>query len=1282
MFKFFLVLANLFLFLKLSVGQSDFNNVSSVATAVYFDVSPPLRDMVNHQIKKTDQTWKQGFVGNYFDIKKPEPRKNFPADYVDPVKQLIYGSLTLDTTLQNFDGETNAQGVAPPDTYGEAGPNHYFQVVNLAFQIFNKSGTSLLGPSLNSSIWTGMSNNENDGDAVVLYDEQADRWVFTQFSLPNYPNSPFYQMIAVSQTPDPTGSWYRWQFSFSSMPDYPKFGVWPDGYYMSANRFSSGSGSFAGVYALAYERSAMLAGSAGARMIQFSLPNTNEAYTILPADCDGVFPPYGTPEYFTYIHTSSPYHLGIIEFHTDWTTPASSTFGNFLCVPVATFSASMTISNGGSIPQSGTNTKLDAITDRLMYRAQFRTFSDHQSMVLNHTVNAGSNVAGIRWYELRRTTGAWSVYQQSTFSPDSKSRWMASMAMDTSGNIALGYSISASSMFPSIRYSGRLRDDPLGLITHAEKGIINGGGSQTGIAPSPDNRSRWGDYSGMSVDPTQPNTFWYTQEYYAATSSWGWKTRVGSFQIGSIAPVADFKANSITPCLENTVIFTDQTYGNPISWSWSITPSTFAYIDGTSSTSQNPHVKFNKYGTYTIALTATNALGNNTKTKSNYISVNTLNADFTASLTTVVSGNPTVFTDASTCNATSWSWNFGSGATPSTASIQGPISVTYSSTGAKNVSLTVNGTTTQTKSSYINVINTPFNMTNATITTCSGNFYDPGGSASNYGNNLDYTETFYPSTPNSNIRFVFSVFALEAETNCYYDYLKIYDGNTTSSPLLGTWCGTNSPGTVTASNATGSLTFVFHSDDGSNLAGWASSISCVSNNLAPVANFSANNILPSIGSTVIFTDQSTNGPSSWIWTFAPNTVSYVDATSGTSPNPHVQFNSNGMYTVSLQAANASGSDTKTKTNYINSGTPGLWTGITSSDWNTASNWSNYVIPTPTTNVSLPSSAPNWPSLTGDLTMGIKCSNLTLAANSVLSSTGNFTVNAGDTLTFNGPATLQVGGDWNDYGIFNSGTGTVEFTGANSGKITGGINKAGYVSNYALSTFAKSMTPLSGATTLTSGDDVSYDVNIGFTFIYLGVSYTQVRVNSNGWASLNLTGIADAVDNSNLFTTALPATALAPWWDDLTTDGQSSLSYKTEGNAPNRVLTLQWYRLFTFYSGTTTARISFQVKLYETSNVIEFCYGSLEAGVHDHGESASIGIKDGTGGPGHFREATTGSTTTGITSLVSTGNWPAVNYRFTSPSSTEVFYNLKESKINSTFTIEPGIIVNGNVILSQ
>ena len=448
------------------------------------------------------------------------------------------------------------------------------------------------------------------------------------------------------------------------------------------------------------------------------------------------------------------------------------------------------------------------------------------------------------------------------------------------------------------------------------------------------------------------------------------------------------------------------------------------------------------------------------------------------------------------------------------------------------------------------------------------------------------------------------------------------------------------------------------------------------------ANFNANNITPYVDSTVIFNDLSIGVPLSWNWSFSPSSVSYEDGTTSTSQNPQVQFNSNGPFTVTLVVTNASGSSTKVKTSYIHAGTPGLWTGITSTNWSIGSNWHNWLVPASKTNVTIPGSAFFWPVFSGGLTVGTHCKNLTLSGASQLTVNGIVTVNPGCSVTFTGPGWLQLAGDWTDYGLFNSGTGTVEFTGSNPSKITGGINKNTFLPDYSRSTFTAGMTNISGGAPGPTGDDSSSVVSIGFVFNYLGVPYTHVKITCNGWASLNLTGDdIYSYDNTSLFSTFLPNTTLAPWWDDMLADTTSAISYIITGIAPNRVFTAEWKHLLSYYTGVT-ARLNFQLKLYETTNVIEFCYGNVESGTHHGNESASIGIEDATGGPGHFIEATTGSTTTGVSTLVSTINWPLINYRFTPPSSGEVFYNLKESKVNATMTIQPGIIVNGNLILKQ
>ena len=410
------------------------NNVTGpiVQMPVYFDVSPPLRDMVKNLPKHAETSWKDGIVRNKFNIRQ-RPKAATPGGMSDPNLQRLNGTTVTDTTIVNFDGNTNTEGYYPPDTHGDVGPNHYFQVVNCHYSIYSKTGTLIVGPLANNSVFTGLPNNSNDGDAVVLYDEQADRWMFTQFSLPNYPAGPFYQMIAVSQTGDPTGSWYRYQYSFTNMPDYPKFGVWPDAYYMSMHMFTAIAGAYAGIGAVAYNRALMLAGSPAATMIMFTKPSTDEAFGWLPADCDGPFPTGNPPNYYLYSYDGTTNdHLGIYEFHVDWATTANSTYGNFLSLPVNSFTTNIT-----GISQPGTTVKLDVINDRMMYRLQYRSFGGYSTLVCNHTVDVTTSQAGIRWYELRKSTGAWAIYQQGTYSlADGNSRWMGSVAMDSSGNMA------------------------------------------------------------------------------------------------------------------------------------------------------------------------------------------------------------------------------------------------------------------------------------------------------------------------------------------------------------------------------------------------------------------------------------------------------------------------------------------------------------------------------------------------------------------------------------------------------------------------------------------------------------------------------------------------------------------------------------------------------------------------------------------------------------------------------------------------------------------------------
>ena len=618
---------------------------------VYFDVSPPLRDMVKNYPQHADNSWKDGVVKNYFNIKhKPNPL-DIPAGYIDPVVQHSMNSpaTILDTTIVNFDGNTNTEGYVPPDTHGDVGPSHYFQVVNCHYEIYNKTGTLLLGPAANSSVWSGMPNNYNSGDAVVVYDEVANRWLFSQFSLPG--SGPYYQMIAVSQTADPTGSWYRWEYSFTNMPDYPKFAVWPDGYYMSAHMFAGGS-SYAGILACAFNRTQMLAGNATAQMVMFTKPASDEAYGWLPSDCDGPFPTGNPPNYFVYM-VDGPDHLGIYEFHVDWANTVNSTFGNFLSLNTASFSTNVT-----GITQPGTTRKLDPLNDRMMYRLQYRKFSDHAALVCNHTVDVSSTVAGIRWYELRKTSGNWSIYQQSTWSiADNNSRWMGSIAMDSSGNIGLGYSISGSSLYPSIRYTGRMKSDALNSMTLGEHGIYNGGGSQT------TSYLRWGDYSSLTVDPSATATFWYTQEYYATTSSTGWKTRIAEFSfVAQFTVVASANPQYINSGQTSQLNVVASGGTGIYTYSWTSLPAGFT------SNIQNPVVSPTVTTRYIAHVTS----GSQTRTDTTEVYIN-MTATATANPYTINGGGSSQLNVTATGGTGTYTYSWTSNPAGFTSSLQNPI---------------------------------------------------------------------------------------------------------------------------------------------------------------------------------------------------------------------------------------------------------------------------------------------------------------------------------------------------------------------------------------------------------------------------------------------------------------------------------------------------------------------------------------------------------------------------------------------------------------------------------
>jgi hypothetical protein len=458
------------------------------------------------------------------------------------------------------------------------------QWINVSFAIYSKSGTLLYGPASGNTLWSGFGGpceTTNHGDPIVQYDHLADRWMVSQFSLPNYPSGPFYQCIAISQTGNPTGAWYRYAFQISAtkLNDYPHFGVWPDGYYLSVNQFVGNT--WAGAGAVVFERDKMLLGQP-AQAVYFDLfsvdPNLGG---MLPSDLDGPVPPLGTPNYFLQIDDNGYGYpqdqIEVWQFSVNWSNLSASTFTRATLLPTAAFDSDMCAGIRNCIPQPGTSVKLDPIADRLMYRLQYRNFGSHEAMVLNHTVDVNNtNRAGIRWYELRKSNSPgspWGIFQQGTFSPDATHRWMGSIAMDNMGNIGLGYSTSSSSAFPSIRYTGRLASDPLGQLPQGEGTFVNGTGAQTHTS------SRWGDYSSLSVDPVDNCTFWYTNEYVQTSGSSPWLTRIGSFRLpGCSSPAPTPTHTPVAPTATPTPT-TAQT-GNSVTF----IPTADSYVNADSPT--------------------------------------------------------------------------------------------------------------------------------------------------------------------------------------------------------------------------------------------------------------------------------------------------------------------------------------------------------------------------------------------------------------------------------------------------------------------------------------------------------------------------------------------------------------------------------------------------------------------------------------------------------------------------------------------------------------------------
>jgi hypothetical protein len=447
--------------------------------------------------------------------------------------------------------------VNPPDPVGDVGPNHYVEMVNVVFGVYDKQGNLLLGPVDTGSLWAGFAVpdcTDPSGDPIVVYDQFVDRWLLTQFTTSGLfdPTRPFWNCVAISTTGDPTGTYYRYAFeteNFQFFPDYPKYGVWTNSYVITTREFGPTVEYGIGVYAL--EKNKMVNGDPNARVVSFFIDGNDPALLplvgdgLLPADIDGAQRPKGNAP-IPIVGTQDDGAgygatfdaLNIWELVVRWGSTPQASLDLAMQLPVASFDSIFPCAptSRDCLPQPRI-TNRDQYLDILSYRQRptwrlaYRNFGTYEALVTNQSVEAAPRLAGVRWYEIRRTGGAYSLYQQGTYTlGDGVHRWMGSIAQDKKGNMALGYSVvNGATVFPGIRYTGRLSSDPLGQMSQGEGVIINGSGVQRTT------NSRWGDYTSMNIDPTDDCTFWYVNEYYTAagqaSSTVGWQTRIASFKL-------------------------------------------------------------------------------------------------------------------------------------------------------------------------------------------------------------------------------------------------------------------------------------------------------------------------------------------------------------------------------------------------------------------------------------------------------------------------------------------------------------------------------------------------------------------------------------------------------------------------------------------------------------------------------------------------------------------------------------------------------------------------------
>ncbi|MDB4678245.1 T9SS type A sorting domain-containing protein [bacterium] len=534
--KAYLIVAGLFIATSALAQKDNILRNPTEIPVTFHGETVPLRDYVEDPsaVNEITKTLKEGYHPKEDWILNENVNPLAKPNGDDPAWQQSYApsAVSNKSLAYSFEG-IGFTGVSPSDPCVDVGPNHVIQMINggsgAYFVVFNKTGNALTNVTYLDN-YMGFSGG--GGDPIVLYDEAADRWLMSEFA-----NGGNVLHVAISTSPDPLGNWYTYTYNATNFPDYPKYSIWNDAYIVTTNE------NVSAVYAL--NRAQMLAGSSGTAQ-RFSVPSfgTIGFQAATPVSLNGTTsPPSGTPGMVMRMRDdawsgSASDALEIWEFDIDWNNANNTTLSQVQTLGVQSFSSELCgFTSFSCIDQPDSNTDLDPLREVLMNRIHYRNFGSHESIVCCHAADVnGNDRAGVRWYELRRTggtSGSWSIYQQGTYSPDNASRWMASIGISATGNIGMAYSVSSSSVYPSLRYTGRKACDPLGSMTEPETTIVAG--------DSRNNSNRWGDYHAMGLDPTDGETFWFTGGYGTGNA---WSTRVAAFDLPTCSPSVTFSVES------------------------------------------------------------------------------------------------------------------------------------------------------------------------------------------------------------------------------------------------------------------------------------------------------------------------------------------------------------------------------------------------------------------------------------------------------------------------------------------------------------------------------------------------------------------------------------------------------------------------------------------------------------------------------------------------------------------------------------------------------------------